>query len=755
MKSILCLLALLLHHAAFATCPGGADWCQDFESVSAAVAEQGRPANRVLRLDGSGPAWLAAHAGEDKPHFVEARLRAHDGAGQAYVMARYVDARNWLGFGLEFHPAQGRTVAALVRMEDGKLKRLKQVGMAPLLPGVFSTLRLDVEGRTLTLYLNGARLIGGDEDLPAAGSVGLFAEGGAFEFDDLRTGPLSVPPASIGLAQHSRELHLQAGDGVQAYPVRTLTRREVAMRAFVAGSSQPDTVGVRVDGDRLLVTPLRAGEAVVSVMAADDNNLAAQVLVKVDAPFEAGGPLALQGRAAPLAEVVPVDTRLRLEFDMPPQLGKGSLRIVRAADGRVADVLHAAGEVNVLGASADGVRRVVRYQAIRVNGNSAIIQLHDARLEYDTEYLVLVDAQLFPGARLGGQAFSGIGANSGWRFRTGARPAAGPQLRVAATGAADFRTVQGAFDYVMRYAERTLPVTISVADGEYDELLYLRGKDNVTLRGDSRAGTRIAAENNDGANPGVGFGQAALAPGASGGRSVLLIEDADMVRLDRLSLVNTSWISKTVGSQAEALNFSGEGRLMATDANFVSEQDTIFVRGYSWFYRSLIAGNVDFIWGNNHAALFEESEIRSLGISAPGRGGGYLVQARTLHREDPGFVFLRSRLTHGPGPAGNDIAPGTTWLARPGPSSSWDKVSFIDCRMDVHIAPAGWFGQPREGEGWTESGSMDLEGHPLDLSQRRAGRVLTTTEADALRPRARVFTRFNQGQGWQPQATDH
>jgi hypothetical protein len=173
---------------------------------------------------------------------------------------------------------------------------------------------------------------------------------------------------------------------------------------------------------------------------------------------------------------------------------------------------------------------------------------------------------------------------------------------------------------------------------------------------------------------------------------------------------------------------------------------------------------VDFIWGANHAALFEESELRSVGDSAAPDSGGYLVQARTVTANDPGFVFLNSRLTHGPGPAGNDVPAGATWLARsPGTASTWDNVSFIDCRIDRHVASAGWAGkgvqrqpapnpsQARADAGWNEYGSMDLEGRPLDLSHRAGGYLLSEAQARArFGKRALVFQGFDHGKGWDP-----
>ncbi len=460
---------------------------------------------------------------------------------------------------------------------------------------------------------------------------------------------------------------------------------------------------------------------------------------------------------APAARAVdvPVDTTLRIVFDHAPATapaaatsaaaGAGAVRIFRVADGALVDELRHGEDVDRIGPARQGYQRVVRYTPILVQGAMATIRPHNGRLDYDTEYRVVVDTGVLPGVDL-----------APWTFRTRAAPPTGASLTVDDDGPADFRTVQGALEHAMRTLPRAAPVTIRVANGRYDQLLYLRGKDNVTVRGASRDGVILEATNNDGINPGTGAGRGPLAPAATGGRSVLLIEDADLVTLEHLTLVNNTIRARSKGGQAEALVFaSDQGRLVARDASFYSEQDTIQLKGYAWFHRTLIAGNVDFIWGANRAALFEDSEIRTVGDSAHANGGGYIVQARTVAAAEPGFVFLNSRLTHGAGPLGNDVPDGKAYLARQGPPTSWDKVSFINCRMDSHIAAQGWAPkkpptpQASPGAGWGEFGSMDLTGQPLDLSQRTPGHLLTADQAARLSSRQHLFSSFNNGKGWE------
>jgi pectin methylesterase-like acyl-CoA thioesterase len=767
-KPIAALLAATCFSTAYA-CPGAAVWCEDFEhgaaTWSGAPILQEDDGNHVLRLRGDGRALLApasataAHTRDGD--FVEARLRpTQAGAGtarQAYLIARYVDARNWLGLELDAPPGDGPLGLNIVRMDNGRLERIRKADVERSAPGGYTTLRLDVAGGALTMYANGNRINGADMPALPAGRIGVMASGGDFEVDDLRIGTSATPPVRIGLARVDSRLSLQAGDGAQRYPVRTAGTGDARTPRIVARSSAPGIAAASVDGDTLVVTPVRTGDATITVSSSDDNNVAVSIATRVGPAFAtAPGAYPLAGKVRPAAGAgdVQVDTPLQLRFDAAPVQGRdGSVRIYRAGDDFLVDVIRAGNDVNVIGASPDGVRRVVRYSPIVVDGATVTIHPHDARLAYDTEYYVLVDANLFNGATLAGLPFAGIAREAGWRFRTRARAPAPASLRltVADDGPADFRTVQGALDHVMRSVPKDEPVTIAVADGRYNDMLYLRGKNRVTLRGASRDGTVIAVRNSNGLNPGAGGGQAEGAPGVGGGRSALLVEDADLLHLDNLTIVNTTWRGKPQGGQAEAINFASEGRLVATDASFVSEQDTILVSGWAWFYRSLVAGNVDFIWGYNHATLFEEAEIRSVGDSAGASRGGYIVQARTRNRDEPGFVFLNSRLTHGPGPAGNDVPDGSTTLARPG---TWDNVSYINCRMDKHIAAAGWYGTPRGGTGWYEYHSMDMDGKPLDLSQRRGGTVLSADQAARFASRARVFAGYDNGNGWRPAPAD-
>ena len=79
------------------------------------------------------------------------------------------------------------------------------------------------------------------------------------------------------------------------------------------------------------------------------------------------------------------------------------------------------------------------------------------------------------------------------------------------------------------------------------------------------------------------------------------MESSDLITLNNFTMVNPHARASAFDNQAEAFYFNtsttpAAGRLVAKYMNFYSEQDTVQVKGYVWFYRSLVAGNVDFIW---------------------------------------------------------------------------------------------------------------------------------------------------------------
>jgi pectate lyase len=709
-------------------------------------------------------------------YYVEARIRpmtnGTTGNKQLYLVTRYVDPANWYGAGLNVQSSTTSTQVEIAKMLAGSLSRPFQAKAPIAMDAQFYTVRFEMIGAALTVYLDGRKL-GTITDAAFAGRglIGLYTANKSFQIDDVRVGDPRQKPVQLTLDPAPLSYAAEAGDAPLQIAV-TAVAADGTADSFTVASSNPAVVSALASGNTVTLTPLAAGSASIVFTSGAEPGLKRSIAATVGAQFvQPGQTYPLQGASVPAAQAgaVNIDTPLKLSFDRAPTLGTGgSIRIFRKADDALVDTIRVGAESDAIGYPGQALVRRVNTAPIRIEGSSAIITPHGNKLAYGTEYYVAIADGVFTGATLKGLPFVGIGKPGGWSFTTKAAAPTGATVTVDDDGEADFRSVQGALNYAMQSFPKAAPVTIKVKNGTYDELLYLNGKDKVTIQGESRDGVLIRYTNNETLNPGTGSSQSPTVAGSpAGGRALMLVEASDMLVLDTLSLKNTTIRSAAISGQAETLYFNSDTRLVAKNASFYSEQDTLNLKGWAWFHNTLVAGNVDFIWGSSHAALFENSEIRSVGDSASATSGGYVLQARVPAAGDIGYVFLNSALTHGPGPGPNhgDVPPGATWLARsPGGTASWDNIAFVNCRMDGHVAAAGWAGLGVNGQpapnpvvasadaGWREYGSTTLSGAPIDLRLRVGGYALSEAEvAQRFATRARVFAGYGGGAGWDPQ----
>lgn len=452
------------------------------------------------------------------------------------------------------------------------------------------------------------------------------------------------------------------------------------------------------------------------------------------------------------------DSYLTLKFASEPQLGSsGRIRII-GGDGTVADMIDMADvsagrqqmtdrtpfntAMDAVGSSYTGYYRIVWYDPVYVDGNTVTIRLHSDKLEYEGTYSVEIDEGVIVA-----DGFGGIEAGE-WTFSVMPRPEDDSRVTVGSRDC-DFMTVQGAVNFACSCGQ-SREVTVAVSEGVYREPLYIRSKNNLTIEGEGRDRTIIMFDNCNDYSDGVGSGVKTVPDlgepvGSAGGRSVVLVENCDMLHFRNISVENTHGH----GSQAETIYFnSNDGRMTAVGCNFTGEQDTLELKGWCLFRSCTVTGDVDFIWGYAKAALFESCEIRS----CENANGGYVVQARCASG-DRGFVFLNCELT-----AESGVEDGSVWLARSGGSASYyDNVTYVNCRMGDHIADAGWYGSPSPnppsaagGNGWKEYGSLDISGAAADLSARYPGSsVISSTEYESLyRDAAAVFSDCPHGISW-------
>jgi pectin methylesterase-like acyl-CoA thioesterase len=400
------------------------------------------------------------------------------------------------------------------------------------------------------------------------------------------------------------------------------------------------------------------------------------------------------------------DTPLRLMFSEPMVLGsKGRIAVYRASDHKLADALDVgdAWSTNRVGP------KTLHYQAIQVESNVALVELHSHTLNPSVTYCVNIDPGVFKNAS--GLEFAGFTNDSSWQFSTRAALARGrTNLVVAADGTGDFCTPQGAVDYVQD--DNQAPVSIFVRRGVYDGLIYIASeKGHLHFIGEDRHGSIITGRNNDRQNSGR-IGRA------------LLGVDADDFTLENLTLRNTTPYH---GSQAEALRVNGRRCILRND-DFYSFQDTLMLSGSVYLTNCYVEGDVDFIWGQG-SVFFDQCEIKAV-------HDGYYLQSRNPAQND-GYVFYQCKLTAAP-------AVKKCWLARiEADRFPFSAAAFIQCQMGPHVPPAGWEvkGTNAARLRFAEFQSADAQGKPVDVSQRLpASHQLTASEAAELSDPAKVLS---------------
>ncbi|MEN3112077.1 pectinesterase family protein [Uliginosibacterium paludis] len=747
--------------------PGGAGATIGNADGKAEIIQDG--SSKVLRYDAGksrgvvailrDEAFSAVAARKTADYYVEARIKPiNNQTSNKFVclLGRVQDVNNWYGgclnvqngasSKLEFHKANG-----------GKWLRARQFSARTIVNDQWYKLRMEMKGSELNFYIDDD-FAGSfsDPSITSAGRIGMWLDNRSFAIDDIQVGSADVKPVLLSLDQ-DEEWTSEAGGKPLEVNV-SATKSDGSPDVYSVVSSNPAVVSVKQDGKRSVLEALGAGSATITFTSGANPAKTKQIKASIEPAFVMAsntyGSLAALTQPAAGSKAAYADGELSLRFDTAPVFsGIGSVRIFRASDDTLVDVIRPKNETNIYGPSADGFYRGVNMPLMRFEGTTLVVRPHQGKLAWGEHYYVAVSAPLLKDARLAGKPFEGLGKAAGWTFST--RPAPAKTLTTLTVDddgvKADFRSVQGALEHVMKSLSKETPVTIKVKNGTYEELLFLRGKNNVTLQGESRDGTLIQFANYEALNSGLAAGIKEQAVTNRGGRAVFAVADSDLLTIENLTLKNSHLKKVGVNGQAETIYFAADKeRLIAKNANFISRQDTLQLNGYSWFYNTLVAGDVDFIWGSSKAALFENSEIRTVVDSTDASKGGYLVQARVESADDKGYVFLNSRLTREDG-----VPDGATVLARSAGSPRYfDNVIYVNSRMDKHISPEGWWMSPipnpakADGKaGWREFGSRTLSGEPLALSERvKAAHSLSEAEAAPYATREAVFSAI----GWKP-----
>lgn len=290
-----------------------------------------------------------------------------------------------------------------------------------------------------------------------------------------------------------------------------------------------------------------------------------------------------------------------------------------------------------------------------------------------------------------------------------------PDFIVAADGSGTHRSVQAALDALPpRATGDTKHWLIQIQPGRYVEQLCVQGRAPFTLRGDPSAPSRVTLsfslhaalpQSQGKANPCMAHSRPEV--GTAGSASVALL--GDNIELVGLSIRNDALEAvrrgqgyplgsgETGGAQAVALLLEGD-RLLLDHVELWGHQDTFYVRrptgspGRMLVRHSLIAGDVDFIFGNARLVIDQSRILSRAGRRGPGEGG-IVFAPSTAPGERYGFLVTRSELVAEPGLAPGSVALGRAWDAgvkkgewQPGVSPN-GQLLIRDSALGAHLGP--------------------------------------------------------------------
>jgi hypothetical protein len=299
-----------------------------------------------------------------------------------------------------------------------------------------------------------------------------------------------------------------------------------------------------------------------------------------------------------------------------------------------------------------------------ITGTTAAIYPHLGVMTSNQTYYVTIDNGCFTDTN--GAYFAGLTDTNYWRFTTKLTgPANATNLIVAADGSGDFLTVQGAADSIP--TNSTSYTVVNIRDGTYTEIVCVQNRNNITFRGQSRTGTKIAYANNNNMNGGYLSQQTCSTFRCN----------ANDIAIENLMVTNTT---PQNGSQAFALQVGNNSRrFVAVNADIDSYQDTILVANQptgAFFRDCLIQGDVDYIWGSA-SMFFTNCEMRTLRTS-----GGYVTNPRAAATSN-GIAFVKCSFTVPGSGYSNSVFARAIGVTN-------GNTAVINCRIDTS-AYTGWF----------------------------------------------------------------
>jgi pectinesterase len=323
-----------------------------------------------------------------------------------------------------------------------------------------------------------------------------------------------------------------------------------------------------------------------------------------------------------------------------------------------------------------------------------------------------------------------------------------------------FITIQAALDAAP--ANATRPYKIFIPAGDYKEKLVIT-KPHIHLIGEAAEKTRIYF------NVYAGKKYAEGKTWGTAGSATLTIRTTD-VQLHQLKIENSFDFIKNdalanddakriANAQAVALFLDeGSDRVLVRNTLLLGYQDTLYVNaGRSWFDRSFIAGNVDYIFGKGNA-LFTASEIHTLGRGKPNIPHGYVVAPSTQIVDEFGLTFIDCKLTRASSVPDNSVPLGRPWHpttqfadGRYADPNAIGKAVFINTWMDAHITTDGWYSMSGTAKGGSKIPFSPEDARFFEFNSSGSGAVINNKRRQLSDAEIQNYTREKILGDWQPE----
>lgn len=261
-----------------------------------------------------------------------------------------------------------------------------------------------------------------------------------------------------------------------------------------------------------------------------------------------------------------------------------------------------------------------------------------------------------------------------------------PDFVVASDGSGTHVSLQAALDAVPSATSGVSRTVIGLVAGTYRGQVCLQGKAPVALigLGSKSSDVRVVASRYAGQKkrPGVDAGNPCL-PELSASSfgtfsSATLGIFSDDVQLAHLTIENEAMngvrggvgypfgAAESGGAQAVALMAQGD-RIQIEGVQLLGHQDTLYVRASPvgsgdrvYVHNSLIAGDVDFIFGAGTLVIDDSTILSRAGRRAAGNGG-HILAPSTAARTGLGILVHNSRLISEAGLRAGSISLGRAW----------------------------------------------------------------------------------------------